>query len=97
MPTDYIQLWANCSSPSICPARATGCEAMPFQKVQFPWRSKSCELQVGTLHLLHVGGVEQDQGGDRGVDLPNVNLGGRVWWNPWTFSWIFFYLSLGQL
>ena len=25
MPTAYIQLGANCSSPCICPARATGC------------------------------------------------------------------------
>ena len=25
MPTAYIQLGANCSSPSICPARAMGC------------------------------------------------------------------------
>ena len=26
MPKGYIQLGASCSSPSICPARATGCE-----------------------------------------------------------------------
>ena len=25
MPKGYIQLGASCSSPSICPARATGC------------------------------------------------------------------------
>ena len=72
-------------------------EAMPFQKVHFPWRSKSFKLQVGALYLLPMGGVEQDQGGERGVDLPNVNLGGRVWRNPWTFSWVFFYFRLGQL
>ena len=70
---------------------------MPFQKVYFPWRSKSLKLQVGALYLLLVGGVEQDQGGDGGVDLPNVNVGGRVWWNPWTFPWIFFHLYLRYL
>ena len=63
-------------------------EAMSLQEVH-PWRAKSFKFQIGALHLLHVGGVQQDQGGDRGVDLPIVNLGGRVWWNPWTFSWIF--------
>ena len=61
-------------------------EAMSLQKVH-PWRAKSFKFQVGALNLLHVGGVQQDQGGDRGVDLPNVNLGGRVRWNSWTFSW----------
>ena len=76
----------------------TGClKPCHFQKVHFPWRSKSFKLQVGALYLLPVGGVEQDQGGEGGVDLPNVNLGGRVWRNPWTVSWIFFYLCLGQL
>ena len=71
-------------------------EAMSLQKVH-PWRAKSFKFQVEALHLLHVGSVQQDQGGNGGVDLPKVNLGGRVWWNPWTFSWVFFYLSLGQL
>ena len=37
MPKGYIQLGASCSSPSICPARATGCVVgpVPFLKMEF--------------------------------------------------------------
>ena len=72
-------------------------KAVSLQKVHFDRRTFCYKLQIWWLHIFPLGGVEQDKGGDWGVDLPNVNLGGRVWWNPWTFSWIFFYLCLGQL
>ena len=72
-------------------------ETVPLQKVQLSWGPFPFKLQVGTLHLLLVGRVEQDQRGDWGADLPNVDLGGGIWWYPWSFSWVFFYFVLGQL
>ena len=70
-------------------------KAVSLQKVHFARRTSCYKLQIWALHIFPLGGVEQNKGGDWGVDLPNVNLGGRVWWNPWTFSWIFFHLYLG--
>ena len=72
-------------------------ETVPLQKVQLSWGPFPFKLQVGTLHLLLVGCVEQDQRGDWGADLPNVDLGGGIWGHPWSFSWVFFYFVLGQL
>ena len=72
-------------------------ETVPLQKVQLSWGPFPFKLQVGTLHLLLVGRVEQDQRGDWGADLPNVDLGGGIRGHPWSFSWVFFYFVLGQL
>ena len=69
-------------------------EAMSLQKVH-PWRAKSFKFQVEALHLLHMGGVEHDQGRDGGVDIASVNLGGRVRWITWVFLWDFHSFPFG--
>ena len=71
-------------------------EAMSLQKVH-PWRAKSFKFQVEALHLLHMGGVEHDQGRDGGVDVPSVYLGGKVRWITWAFYGIFINFPLGYL
>ena len=70
-------------------------KAVSLQKVQFPRRALTYKLQVEVLHLLHMGGVEHDQGRDGGVDLPSVNLGGRVRWITWAFLWDFHSFPFG--
>ena len=70
-------------------------KALSLQKVQFPRRALTFKLQVEALHLLHVGGVEHDQGRAGGVDLPSVYLGGRVRWITWAFYGIFINFPLG--
>ena len=64
-------------------------------KKVFARRALTFKLQVEALHLLHVGGVEHDQGRGGAVDLPSVNLGGRVWLITWVFYGIFIHFPLG--
>ena len=51
-------------------------ETMQIQEIQFPGRTISFSLQIRALHILPVGGLQQDKGRDGGADLPNFLLGG---------------------
>ena len=51
-------------------------ETLPIQEIHFLGGPVSFSVQISRPHLLLVGGVRQDQGGDGGADLPKLLLGG---------------------
>ena len=70
--------------------------AVQVQEVQFPGRTANFIVQIRPLHILPLGRLQQDKGGDWGADLPGFLFGGRIWGNPQSLSWILFFISLGQ-
>ena len=73
-------------------------EAMSIQEVQLSRGEGAFAVRIwGQCCFFLVGCLQQYKGFNRKADLPTVLIDRRVWRDPWSFSWLFFPYSLGQL